>query len=197
LYNATYEYERAMVDSRNLIAIHKELNQGPGRRVREVSINRGVVVLTVAAWQAYVQDLIAEILEEIELPLGAEGYDRYRLIKIDAKRASHHFSTPNAENTRNLLMNVGFDPWPHWTWHAGPVHLTAGRARERLNQWLQVRHAIAHGDDDLPDAAVLSAVSGGKRSITRANAEACMAFFGRVVEATSAAARADFGDPEE
>jgi hypothetical protein len=43
----------------------------------------------------------------------------------------------------------------------------------------QVRHALAHGDDELPNVDVLTEVQNGKRSITRANAEACMAFFTR------------------
>jgi hypothetical protein len=189
---AEYEFIRAMADSRNLIAIHRDLNQGAGRRVREVSINRAVVVLTVAAWQAYAQDLLSCILDVIEIERGDEGYERFRLVKIDARRAAHFFSTPNAENTRNLLMNIGFDPWPHWEWQEGPVYIDTARARERMNHWLQVRHSIAHGDDQLPDVPVLSEVAGGRRSLARSNAEACMNFFTRVVATTSDAALDEF-----
>lgn len=185
-----------MADSNNLIEIHKDLNQGPGRRIREVSINRAVVVLTVAAWQAFVQDLILEVVDEVEVERGMDGYERYRLMKIDAKRGAHFFSTPNAENTRNLLMTVGFDPWRYWSWTEGPRSVNATLARERMNQWLQVRHAIAHGDDELPDVRVLTATD-GRRSITRDNAEACMKFFTRVVDVTTEAAEAEFGDPED
>jgi hypothetical protein len=73
---AENEFVQAMGDSRNLIAIHKDLNQGRGRRIREVSINRAVVVLTVAAWQAFCQDLVAEILDSIEIERGQDGFER-------------------------------------------------------------------------------------------------------------------------
>jgi hypothetical protein len=56
--DAFAEFDRAMVNPRNLVEIHKALNKGPGLRVREMSLNRGIVVLTVAAWQAFLEDLV-------------------------------------------------------------------------------------------------------------------------------------------
>lgn len=189
---AEFEFARAMTDSENLVAIHKELNTGAGRRTKEVSLNRAIVVLTVAAWQAFVQDLVREIVEFVEVPFGAEGFERYRLIKMDALKSVYHFSTPNAENTRRLLMNVGFDPWPHWRWSAGPTSLTELQVRERMDQWLRVRHAIAHGHEHLPDVPVLTRLAGGGLSLQRHNAESCMSFFERAVHATTIAVEAEF-----
>jgi hypothetical protein len=188
IQDAEVEFHRAMQDSQNLIAIHRELNPGPGRVTRELSLNRAVVVLTVAAWQAFVQDVLEEALALMERPKGDPGREHFLIVKASALTAAGNFSTPNAENTRKLLLHVGFDPLPHWAWKAGPATITPGVARERMNHWLGVRHAIAHGDDELPDYPVLNKLKGGGRSLTRANAEACIRFFGTVVKLTSVAA---------
>ncbi len=190
--DAFAEFDRAMVNPRNLVEIHKALNKGPGLRVREMSLNRGIVVLTVAAWQAFLEDLVDEVLDAIAISSGDVGYDHYRILRIDAKRAARFFSTPNAEKTRELLFMVGLDPWPHWRWQSGPEYVSETTARERLNQWLQVRHAIAHGDDTLPDVSVLTALTSGRRSLERWNAERCMRFFTKLAEKTTAAAVDEF-----
>jgi hypothetical protein len=66
-----------------------------------------------------------------------------------------------------------------------------------MDQWLKVRHAIAHGHDALPDVDVLPALPGGRRTLRREEAEGCMRFFTRVVEVTTAAAAGEFEDEEE
>jgi hypothetical protein len=190
--DAATEFERAMHDSENLLEAHKELRQGEGRRFREMSLNRAVVVLTVAAWQAFVQDLVAEILKTIEVPAGDPGREYFRLLSQGAKRASFLFSTPNADNTRSLLMNVGFDPWPYWTWNAGRWQFSETRVREMMNQWLQVRHAIAHGHDELPVVSVLSPLPGDRATLRRGDAEACVTFFQRAVRVTTIGAEGEF-----
>jgi hypothetical protein len=193
---AEYEFSRAMRDSRNLIAIHRELNREPGLRVREMSLNRAVVVLTVAAWQAYVQDLVTEVLSAFEIPGGDNGRAMYLAIRAEVLSSADRFTTPNSENTRKLLLRLGFDPWPHWEWQAGPQYLSASRARERMDQWLKVRHAIAHGHDSLPDVDVLPQLPDGRCTLRRSEAEACMSFFTRIVSKTTAAAVAEFEEDE-
>lgn len=69
----------------------------------------------------------------------------WNLVNAQATRAIQLFSTPNAEKTQELLLHTGFDPLPHWIWTVGPEHLTPSLTAERMNRWLKVRHAIAHG----------------------------------------------------
>jgi hypothetical protein len=98
-------------------------------------------------------------------------------------RALNTFATPNAENTRDLLLHVGFDPWPSWQWQEGRVQLSKVDVRDRLNHWLQVRHAIAHGDD-LPDVPVLARTGGDTPTLRLRRAEACIRFFERLASVT-------------
>lgn len=55
-------------------------------------------------------------LSALEPPAGDASVVSYRVMKSIAMNVRHNFSTPNAENTRDTLMTVGFDPWPAWSW---------------------------------------------------------------------------------
>jgi hypothetical protein len=188
---AQEEFRVAMRDPQNLVAIHRDLNLGRGRRWREMTLNRAVIVLTVAAWQAYVEDLAHGILETVHPAAGAQGYGLWQLIKASTDSAVGRFNTPNAENTRLVLSNLGFDPQPHWNWGTGSAAVTPVIAAQRINEWLRVRHSIAHGDD-LPAVGVISRKTGGAPTLTRANAEACTRFFTRLSDATTRAANNQF-----
>lgn len=55
-----------------LIGIHGKLQKGRGRRFEQDAIHRAGVVMTVAAWQAYIEKILEEALEVI----GKEIADR-------------------------------------------------------------------------------------------------------------------------
>lgn len=191
IVDARNTFRRMVADAENLIEIHKDLGRvgtgasaAPrrGRRYRERALNHGVVVITVAAWQAYVENFTSECLECLRPPPGDSSEPSYRVIRSLAMNVGKNFSTPNAENTRDLLMIVGVDPWASWAWREGNRDLTSADIRSRMNEWLKVRHAIAHGDD-LPAVSVLANTPSG-HSLWRAKAESCVRFFGRVVDAS-------------
>lgn len=182
VFVARAEFVQAMRDPNNLVVIHRTLRRGPGKRTREVALNRAIVVLSVAAWQAYVQDVAKAALDGMRPPR-AEPQGSFRVLRASLLNSVNRFATPNAENTRDLLLHVGFDPWPSWGWREGPGTLTSTQVCDRLNLWLRVRHAIAHGDR-LPDVPMLSTTASGERSIRLSNARACISFFERLVDAT-------------
>jgi hypothetical protein len=188
---ALEEFRTAMNDPEHLVAIHRSLNKGPGRRWREMTLNRAVVVLTVAAWQAYIEDLARAIVRTIQPAQGAQGYGLWQLVKAATESALGRFNTPNADNVKQFLSNVGFDPYPHWSWGGGPSTVTPGAAAQRINDWLRVRHTVAHGDE-LPAVAVIDRTAGGNPTLTRENAETCMQLFTRLAETTTIAANNQF-----
>lgn len=102
------------------------------------------------------------------------------------------FATPNAQNSRKLLQGVGFDPRPHWTWTQrggrglGQITVRPTDVDSRIDQWLRVRHAIAHGHEHLPSVDVLQAVRAAGSTlvdppIRLVDAEQWLTFFRRVV----------------
>lgn len=169
------KFEASMADPRNLVAIHRELERGPGRRTREIALNRAVVVLTVAAWQSLVQDLVRNRIKEMRPPAG-EPAGAYEILRAQALMAINGFATPNAEKSRDLLLHVGLDPWDVWHVRLGTLRLAPNVVRTRLNQWLRVRHAVAHGDA-FPDVSVLSVTDGGNPTLRLRDAERCIRFF--------------------
>src|SRR5687768_1510049 len=118
LNEAVSNFRRATRHCDNLITIHRGYG-GPaqGRRDEEVSINRAVVVLAVASWQAIVEDYtIACVDLSAPAPGGPLSTASYAVLAGRVRKEVNDFATPNAENTRRLMIGAGFDPRPLWTW---------------------------------------------------------------------------------
>jgi len=136
-----------------LIAIHGKLQNGRGRRHEQGALHRAGVVLTVAAWQAYVEKVIEEALDlirdEINDPNAATpqwAVHAYQLRRSAILNAVKKFNTPNDVNVRDLFQeSFDFSPWPSWAWNVGPRQWNAVETRNRTNTWVLVRHSIAHG----------------------------------------------------
>jgi hypothetical protein len=191
-------YERtfltAMEDSLRLVRLHRQVAKGRGRRSPELSsLNRSVVVLAIAAWQAYVEALAAALLNS----LGHEYLQDTRsgrtlAVMWNAKReelARHidQYSTANSDKTLSLLGSLGLDPKEWWTWGTGPGALSSSQVRDRLNQWVKVRHAIAHGSQ-LPAVRVITRNRAGP-AVRLKDAEACIGFVQKLARQTNLAAR--------
>ena len=98
----------------------------------------------VAAWDAYINDLVREFYNVIADSSDLRFDAIYRVTRQAAERALERFNTPNWENTRNLLdQYTGYDPIGHWVWTRRGIG--GLQVRERLNQILHVRHSFAHG----------------------------------------------------
>lgn len=135
-----------MIHCDNLLEIPHRAGGGLGRgSMVESSVNRAVIVLAIASWQAFVQDTVKFILDR-RMPESARPPEVLR--ELD------RFSTPSAKNTRKLLQLVDFDPNPYWAWD----RMKLRQVEARLRDWLTVRHAIAHGDEKMPNVPVLEAV---------------------------------------
>jgi hypothetical protein len=183
----------------NVIAVHRGYGGGErGRRAEEMSLNRAVIVLAVASWQAVIQDYTLACLDlSAPGPGSSIAPATYALIAGRVRKEIADFSTPNAENTRRLLMSAGFDPRPSWTWRQrggrgrGVETWRPAEADRRINEWLRVRHAIAHGHANLPQVDALQSVRLRPGSpptdppLRLSDAERCLAFFRRLARLTS------------
>jgi hypothetical protein len=69
-------FRSAMSHCANLVAIHRGPGHAPqGRRFREVSLNRAIIVMTVASWQAAVQDMV-------ETAVAAGTSSRFTIVQL-------------------------------------------------------------------------------------------------------------------
>lgn len=198
LDEAAANFARATRHCDNLVEIHRN-HGGPnkGRRDKETSINRAVVVLTVSAWQAVVQDITKACLHISNPGPTSPHVGMFRLLSGRTMSEIGLFSTPNHENTKKLLTSVGFDPRPHWTW-VGPGRTGTVRPHDvetKINEWLKVRHAIAHGHATLPQVQVLQAVREATTppddpSLRLVDVEQCLSFFRHLTQVTGKAVAA-------
>ena len=205
LQQAVDQFDLALRHCDNIVAVHRAhggVNRG--RRFQEVSLDRAVIVLAVAAWQAAVQDLTTALLDTVR-PAGSSAIDiaRYDVLTGSVRKAIGDFATPNGDNTRKLLISAGFDPRPLWTYE-----IAGGRGRQRvtwtptmvnirLNEWLKIRHALAHGHESLPVNNALLAVRNlgvvSNPALRLDDAEQCMTFLNRLVRLTAAGLAAHLG----
>ncbi|GAS95446.1 uncharacterized protein RMCC_2412 [Mycolicibacterium canariasense] len=193
------KFDDAMKHCDNLVEVHRQVgSSGRGRRI-ETSVNRAVVVMAVASWQAVVEDMTMFMLDRGIPDPSDPNYAFARLVRGQVMGSVTRFTTPNARNSRVLLQQVGFDPRPHWTWSVREsggrqVTLKPAQVEQRLGDWLQVRHAIAHGDT-MPDVDVLQAVrlnvvkrqrtlTVGGPTIRLVDAQQCIAFIRKLTEVT-------------
>lgn len=204
---AVSNFDLALKHCDNIIAVHRS-HGGPsrGRRIQEVSLDRAVIVLAVAAWQAAVQDMTTALLDTAK-PTGPTHLDiaRYNVLTGPVRKAIGDFATPNASNTRKLMQSAGFDPRPYWNWVAAGgrgrkrVTWNPSDADTRLDEWLKVRHAIAHGHEALPVVQALFAVRNkgvtSEPTLQLADAEACIVFLNRLVRLTATAMANELGVP--
>lgn len=148
---ANFTTQLGLVDQ--LISIHGSLQAGRGRRHEQDALHRAGVVLTVAAWQAYIEKIVAEALDiidaEMRNPLAGSpqwAVHTFQLRRAAILNAVKKFNTPDDVKIRDLFQDsFGFSPWINWEWRQGRRQWTQAETRRRTNTWVLVRHSIAHG----------------------------------------------------
>ncbi len=214
IQDAVDNFATAMHHCDNLIAVHKAPNKGPGRRTTETSINRGTIVLAVASWQAFIQDVATvmadEAMSEVHAVTGAPLLaSAMKQWKTDFDKAHRDFSTPGPSQSQALLKRIGFDPRSSWTWTQNggrgnaSVLVEPWHVEKVINQWLRVRHDVAHGHSTITSLPILGAVRDPKSSakakaaptLRLDDAEDCVRFFRSIVRLTADAAAQHLSSP--
>ncbi len=134
-------------DARELDAIHSQLRTGsPGRQFGLASLNRAAVVMSVSAWEAYIEELMRESLAALRPPPPDMGH--WPALNAFILGEIGRFHTPNAANVANMIHRcLGLaDVRLSWGWK----NCTAARAETLLDEALVHRHEIAHGVNPRP-----------------------------------------------
>lgn len=116
-------------DAYDLLAAHTALRTGArGRRFSLAALNRGVVVVCVSAWEAYIEELVRESLEALRPPTPPMG--TWPALNATARGAIGRFNTPNTDQVRVLTSDtIGLqDVQNSWVW----ADHTPVQARARL-----------------------------------------------------------------
>lgn len=138
---------RLLVDSAGLLETAGQLPTGvTGRRSRVAAINRAVVVTSVSAWEAYIEELVREALEALRPPNPPLGL--WPALNATVRGQLGRFNNPNTENIRLLVSDaLGLqDVHTFWTWR----NCSPTQAVQRLTAAMTLRHQIAHGVSPRP-----------------------------------------------
>ena len=135
----------------------------------------------VAAWDAYINDLVREFYNVIADSSDSRFNAIYTIAQQAAERALGRFNTPKWEDTRNLLNQyTGYDPINDWVWLRRGMDRF--QVKERWEKILQIRHSFAHGFD-VPAYDWTQSPSGRVRLTSKAVQET-EAFFKNLVNVT-------------
>jgi hypothetical protein len=143
----TLHLDQLLEDALELDAIHGQLRTGnPGRQFGLASLNRAAVVISMSAWESYIEELLRESLEALRPAPPAVGH--WPALNAFILGEIGRFHTPNAQNVANLIHRcLGLaDVRNAWGWR----NCSAAHAEALLNEALGFRHEIAHGVNPRP-----------------------------------------------
>lgn len=141
---AAQQFARHVAAADAMLAALARSRRHPMDRAATVALAHAALAFCVSAWEAYLERVVDEFLLATARP-SVPGYASiHTLLRDVAANKTAKFNTPNAENSRELLVVLtGYDPIADWIWPKG--RLGAVQTRSRLNEILKVRHSFAHG----------------------------------------------------
>jgi hypothetical protein len=147
--NAFREHlDQLLEDARELDAIHSQLRTGnAGRQFGLASLNRAAVVMSVSAWESYIEELMREALQAL-CPPPPIHMGNWPALNAFILGEVGRFNTPNAVNVANMIHRcLGLaDVRTSWGWK----NCTSAQAESLLDAALAHRHEIAHGVNPRP-----------------------------------------------
>lgn len=144
----TNHLEQLLLDAEELDDAHTELRTGnPGQQYGLASLNRAIVVMSVSAWESYVEELMRESVLALR-PFGPPFAAPWPALNAYVTGRLGNFNTPNQHNVEQLIRNcLGLSNVHHmWTWQ----NCTTAQAVQRLTDAMTYRHEIAHGVNPRP-----------------------------------------------
>ena len=181
-----------------LVAIHGRVQAGPGRRHEQEALHHAGVVMSIGAWESYVENVLQETIHvlssQLQGPGGGPAPPWAQLTFAAAMRSVQNkisqFNTPNAENVKRLFEEgIGFNPWPHWSWLEKRRQWNQREMQVRLNDWLKIRHGIAHGAGLPANIAWIKDKNGNPR-LNKNLLKECRSFVARLARQTDDAMHA-------
>lgn len=142
--NSAFAFRRARDRARLLVAASRGATGIAVTLDYKDTCLHAALAMLVASWEGYLESVTIETQRLLADPTHQKLTATLSLLSDLASKEIKRFNTPNADNSRNLLLAyTGFDPINAWQWSAGG--LNAIQSRQRLDEILKVRHCFAHG----------------------------------------------------
>jgi hypothetical protein len=141
-------------DAGELKEIHSKLKTGKvGRQYGLASLNRASVIMSVSAWEGYVEAVTMEAVLATKATSGPHGL--WDIAVGNAESLIKRFNTPDSGNVRKLFAAaIGLtDVTANWRW----ANCSVKKSTSYLDNLLYLRHQIAHGVKPRPSIAEVDA----------------------------------------
>ena len=163
-------FEIAIQDAERILEAYDKLNQNRIDNREPEELKRAALIMSLTAWETYVEDRITEELQSQMRPL--EGSQVARFVNGTLEKELKYFHTPNTRKTKQLFERfLNVDVTTGWNW-AG---FEAKTATVKLDEWIKKRGDAVH-------RSVMDKQSG--HLVSRNDMSKCVAFFKNIVEAT-------------
>jgi hypothetical protein len=119
---AATKYREAAERARVLLTTKNDPRLRPMTHAQAQAYLHSSLAASVAAWNAYVYNLVLDFFRETSNPLVVSFSEMHTVAQNSAERSLERFNTPNWENSRNLLLLcTGYDPIAYWIWPAASL----------------------------------------------------------------------------
>jgi hypothetical protein len=134
--------EAVLGDAEELLRAHEQLRTGAvGRQWGLGGLNRSAVLMSIAAWECYVEQVVGEAIELVRPAIGPTA--TWQAFEAHATRLLGRFNTPNTANVRVLFRDslTLQDVSAGWRWRGCSIQ----QSTSNLERLLALRHQTAHG----------------------------------------------------
>lgn len=165
-------FNQALSEAQQLFDCFEALN-GQEAIAAPDALKKASLILTLTAWETYVEDVAMELFyEQIKILKGSNlgGFAEKQLVK-----RLRFFHNPNTRKTKDLFEEFfNFDVTVHWRWN----NVEPKEARDQLNRWISKRgDAVHRATVDYTQPQVIN-----KKELSK-----CLQFFKELAQATDKA----------
>ncbi|ABK48047.1 conserved hypothetical protein [Shewanella sp. ANA-3] len=166
-------FEKAIQDAEWILEAYDHLNKIEGREREPEEFKRAALIMTLTAWETYVEDVIEEKLTADLRTLAGSNVGKF--ITSTLKTELKYFHTPNSQKTKGMFERFLYvDVTEKWTWIDGDIE----QVQSKLNQWIRKRGEAVHRSINDKQATHL---------VSRPDMKKCLTFFKKLVETTDLA----------
>lgn len=131
-------FRKALSEARELSECYDKLNAHPELSPPS-SLKKACLILTLTAWETYVEDVVTELFEEKFSLLNGSKLGIFAEKQLQERLKFFH--NPNSRKTKHLFEEFfDIDVTEHWQWN----NVMPKDAREQLNKWISKRGEAVH-----------------------------------------------------
>lgn len=170
---AREHFDNAIQDAERILQAYDHLNQLEGRDREPEELKRAALIMTLTAWETYVEDVIEERLTADLRSL--EGSNVSKFINSTLERELRYFHTPSSKKTKGMFERfLHIDITESWIWLDGDSE----QVKSKIDYWIRKRGEAVHRSVNDKQATHL---------VSRPGMKKCLTFFKKLVETTDVA----------